>query len=103
MRNERPDEGSVIEGVAAGLAGMLVVAGVLFIFSKAAPATSGLLVSFAVLIGLTQLVYILPIVLAFLAYSRKRAALGVVVFAALVFLLNATCFGLIVTGRLKVL
>ena len=44
-----------------------------------------------------QLIYTIPLVLVLLNQRRKRAAMGAIIVAALVFLLNAACWGVVAT------
>ncbi|MGH9829272.1 MAG: hypothetical protein ACREDR_39135 [Blastocatellia bacterium] len=46
-------------------------------------------------VGVTQLVYIIPAILIARSKRRPKFAMGVAIGGAVVFLLNATCFGLI--------
>jgi hypothetical protein len=47
------------------------------------------------LIGVTQLVYMIPLILLALRRERKSLAKGLIIGAALTFLLNASCWGLL--------
>ena len=47
------------------------------------------------LVGLTQAIYIVPLVLVFRRAGRKKLALGLIISASLIFILNATCLGLL--------
>jgi len=52
---------------------------------------------FAVLIGLSQLVYVVPAFLVLRNQGRMGMAKGVLIGAAVTFLLNAACFGLLLS------
>jgi hypothetical protein len=49
----------------------------------------------AIVIGITQLVYIIPAILIF--RRRKGIVQGLLIAAALTFLLNAACFGIVLS------
>ena len=48
-----------------------------------------------VVIGLVQLLYLIPAWIILRVKGQKRTALGIVICAAITFLLNAGCWGLI--------
>jgi len=48
-------------------------------------------------IGLSQLVYIIPLIIYFHRNGKRRTIQGLIIGAAVVFLLNASCFGLVMT------
>jgi hypothetical protein len=48
-------------------------------------------------IGLVQAAWIVPMVLRFRATGRRETAKGVIIAAAITFLLNASCWGLVAT------
>ena len=51
------------------------------------------------LIGVTQLVYIVPAIVMSRNAGHNNRAKGLIIAACVVALLNATCFGLFMTGR----
>ena len=93
-------------GVAAALvmAGLLVVGGVTTAGSISATfgaweTISTVLVGGAMFVGLTQLLWIVPFsVVAFLNRATRGLALGLLAGAAVVFLLNAACFGVVMAS-----
>jgi hypothetical protein len=48
-----------------------------------------------IIIGVTQLIYIVPAIVICLLKRRSGIAIGLTIIAAITFLLNATCWGLI--------
>lgn len=50
-------------------------------------------------IGVTQLIYVVPLMIYFYRSGRKNAFKGMLLAAGITFLLNATCWGLIVTAH----
>ena len=88
----------MFEGVAAALAATALMPGLAFSLLWF-PAVRTVILGALFYLGLTQLTYVLPIILAFLAFGRRKAAIGVLIPAALVFLLNAACWGMVVTRR----
>ncbi len=51
-----------------------------------------------VVMGVSQLVYIVPLVVYYLRKNRRDAAVGVGIFAGVTLLLNAACIGLVSTN-----
>lgn len=95
------EEGSVLNGflAVAGLNGLVAIVGLMF----GPPGLYGvegvwryaalvLLWNFA-LIGLGQLVYVVPMYLHFRKTGRKRTATGLIIAASITALLNAACWG----------
>jgi hypothetical protein len=95
MRDEEPDDGLMVEGVFAAIAAMVVAGALAWALSSKAP---WLALAF-LYVGVTQAVYLLPVILIFHYWRRPRAILGVLLFAAIIFILNASCFVLVVAHR----
>lgn len=97
MPASREDKSSIIEGVAASI-------GATVFFPMAIAGLAGLLhansswIAAVFFVGVLQFVYMVPIAGVFLYFGRKRAAIGLIPVTALVFLLNAACWGLIATA-----
>ena len=53
-------------------------------------------------IGLSQLFYIVPLVIYLQKKDRQDMAKGVMIAAALIALLNATCFGVLMFGGIRI-
>lgn len=53
--------------------------------------------------GVVQVVYVVPLILALQRKGRPDFAKGIAIGASIAFLLNATRFGLVITGRIKIL
>ena len=49
-------------------------------------------------VGVAQLLWMVPVGVAFAAQKRWETVKGLVIFAAIVFLLNAACWGLLFSG-----
>ncbi len=87
MPEEAGDQSRVFEGVLLAL-GATVLGGLII----------GVTMTVALIaIGAVQLIYIIPLVLVLFNQRRKRAAMGAIIVAALVFLLNAACWGVVAT------
>ena len=95
MRDEEPDDGLVVEGVFASIAATVLAGALAWALHSAAP-WLGLAFLY---IGVTQAVYLLPVIFIFHYLRRPRAILGVLLFAAVIFILNASCFVLVVAHR----
>jgi len=52
--------------------------------------------------GVFQLIYIIPLILFLRKRDRQDFAKGIAIGASIAFLLNATCFGLLMTGKIKI-
>lgn len=52
---------------------------------------------FLMFIGLSQLIYVLPLIIYCHRKRRRRLLQGLIIGASIVFLLNASCFGLLMT------
>ena len=52
--------------------------------------------------GVFQLIYIIPLILFLRKRDRQDFAKGIAIGASIAFLLNATCFGLVMTGKIKI-
>lgn len=91
------DEGSVGTGIGIVLAADVVLFIVLLLvgpgLSDTAPWLSGVLTVAMFGIGLTQLLYVVPLYLYFRKTSQKNTAKGLVIGASIVALLNVTCWG----------
>jgi hypothetical protein len=100
LPEEPEDESIILEGVAAALVATILFAGALVLLASGHSAIAQRLVIPMVFgIGITQVVYVGPIAILFLHYRRRKAAIGAIIFAAVVFLLNAACWGLVVSNR----
>jgi hypothetical protein len=92
MSEDQPNAGSMLKGfgIGAGLNILLMVA-------------VAAMVNPIVLIGagLVQLVWIVPMYLSFRRQGATETAKGILLAAGIVFLLNAACFGLVMTMGLK--
>lgn len=87
------DKGSVKKGVLVGLGlnAALIAVSLLFFGSSGFGVT-------AIFISITQAVVILPAYLGFRSSGQTESAKGVLIAAGITFLLNATCFGVVLVG-----
>ena len=99
MQDEPVDESSVLEGVIEAACLTILVAALIFAAKDIAP----MLMLLALIWGVAQILYLLPLLLVLSHLGRNKAMKGVAILAAIVFLLNATCYGLAFTGHLKVM
>ncbi len=53
--------------------------------------------------GVIQLIYVIPLILVLRRKGRRDFAKGIAIGASIAFLLNATCFGLVMTGKIRLL
>ncbi len=53
--------------------------------------------------GVLQMIYVIPLILVLRRKDRQDFAKGIAIGASIAFLLNATCFGLVMTGKIKIL
>lgn len=56
----------------------------------------------ALAIGITQLIYMVPAILYARRKGRPGIARGIIIVAALTALLNATCFGIFMSGGIRI-
>jgi len=93
----QPDRGSILKGfgiaaavnVGAVIIGVITIAAVIGIF---------LLLG----IGLIQAAWIIPLILHFRKMGKPETAKGIIIAAAITFLLNAGCYGLIAVVGLNI-
>lgn len=96
MTNERWDHVGV--GLGAVFLLHVVLQGGLFTFSQGRGGGDGIGLWSLLFIGVSQLIYVVPLALYFRGRRRPRAAKGVWIAAAITFLLNAACYGLVFAG-----
>ena len=85
-----PDRGSILKGFGIGAA---VNVGAVIVCLITAAAIVGVLLLLG--IGLVQAAWIIPMILRFRKRGKTETAKGVMIAAAITFLLNAGCYGLI--------
>jgi hypothetical protein len=99
MSSEPADQSTVGEGILFAIAATFVI-GILGIAIGTSGSSAGAFLLSAVFVcGVTQFLYLGP--LAFWLHSKRKskAVKGVLIFAAIVFLLNATCWGVVMGLR----
>lgn len=96
------DEGSVGTGIGIALAADVVLFIVLLSvgpgLSDTAPWLSEVLTVAMFGIGLTQLLYVVPLCLHFQKTGQKNTAKGLIIGASIVALLNVTCWGVVMSS-----
>jgi len=87
------EEGGIGRGIAIGV--LLTLAGLIAIWALVVMSRSAAGIIFLFGIGVTQLVWVVPAVLYFQKDGQKETVKGILIVAALTFLLNASCWGVI--------
>lgn len=93
--HERPAEGRDWLGV---LLGILLVGALHIIQLLVGYLFPAILANSFFFIGLTQLVYVIPAILIARSQGRSDIVAGIIIGAAVTFLLNAACYGLTIIG-----
>ena len=99
---DHQDEGSIAAGIGIGFglnAAVFTVLLVAGINLDRLPWLAQIFFSGAGGIGLTQLIYIIPLYLRYQKKGQKNTAKGLVIIASIIALLNATCWGLLANLR----
>ena len=93
----REDGGSIWRGILIGIGvsigGLLASAALMAVMVG-----SYLLIGF----GLTQLLWVIPLYLYFARNGQKETGKGILIVAGLVFLLNASCWGFLMDGKIRI-
>jgi hypothetical protein len=97
--DQPPDRSEVWEGLLFALGATIVFVAAVLAIASVSPALNGIAAEALFACGVSQLIYIVPLVVALRHFDRFKAAKGVIIFAALVFLLNATCWGIVMSLR----
>jgi hypothetical protein len=92
----RMSEGSVGKGLAIG--GVLTLAGLAAGWLLLTSDGSLILVG----IGLAQLLWLLPAILYYRGQDEPETAKGLMIVGGVVFLLNASCWGLVLSGKWRI-
>jgi hypothetical protein len=94
--DQPPDRSEVWEGLLFALGAMIAfVAAMVAIASSRSALVAPIVVPALFACGVSQLIYIVPLAVALRHFGRNKAAKGVIIFAALIFILNATCWGIV--------
>ena len=83
--------GSVVKGIGIGV--LLTVAGIALCFLLFAPSL--------ILIGVIQAVWMCPAILFYSYRDEKETFKGLLIVTGLVFLLNASCWGILMSGNFR--
>lgn len=106
MSGDVPERSSGVE-IAKGIASCLLLNGLHLGIAWLLLRITDFFFIFSILLiagfGVLQLIYVIPLMVVFRRKGRRDFAKGIIIGASLAFLLNATCFALVTTGRIKIL
>lgn len=88
MSEESKDTSMVLEGCLVGVLLVILSLGAVFLLDVYLRGND--IIGF----GVIQAVLAVPVVMAFLRHRRRKAAIGTILSASLVFLLSAACWGM---------
>jgi hypothetical protein len=92
MPEAAQDRSTVAEGLVVATGGAVVLC-VVMLPLITSTSGAGIALPIVLAIGVTQLIYVIPVALVYRKRGRIRALKGLLSGAAVVFLLNATCWG----------